>query len=453
MKHEFRKVLKNVNEKLISTKEILFQTKEQEVRNWLFSVIKKPLFSLPISIRIISRSLFLFILGWGLGADTFFSLYIERIVDNVFWVALIWAILPLTRLLFALPIGELNDNTDRKSVLLLSKILYIICGILFFLAGILQNHWILLAAVVFNGMASATLFITYEAYIRVSIDNHHSENSRWLYFSSLNAAYVIWAIISSVLVLWIDLPFLYLFIVLFSILSLFTDKKIPFTTKNDIKEVFSKESFLRQFIKKVFSLTPFKKTILILTSESRSFFYCLGFEWLWNILSYIGFLFIPLIAEQNHLSLSQVALLFALMRLPYLTNFFTAERSKRFNKKLFIALVLLFLSFLYAFLGFDHTFWGIMIISFGIALGLSIIRPIISALISEHTTQDNAGSLTGIQQFTAGIWSISWSIGFGIISSIFWMQTWFFLIGLSLFVLALWWIAKKMKWKIKRSNT
>jgi hypothetical protein len=44
-----------------------------------------------------------------------------------------------------------------------------------------------------------------------------------------------------------------------------------------------------------------------------------------------------------------------------------------------------------------------MIISFGIALGLSIIRPIISALISEHATQDNAGSLTGVQQFIAGI--------------------------------------------------
>lgn len=450
MKQKIQKTIKNVQSKILATKDALFQTTEQEVHNWIFSVIKKDFFSIPLSIRVTSFSLFLFMLWWGLGADAYFSLYIERIVDNVFWIALIGAILPLSRLLFALPIGELNDNTDRKSVLLLSKIMYILCWILFFLAGTFTSPWLLLIAVIFNGMASATLFITYESYIRTTIDNHHSEWSWGLYFSSLNAAYVLGSIISALLILWIDLHFLYLFIVLFSILSLFTDNKIPFTQKKQITTFFAKHWFLREFIKKVFSLKPFTKTYAIIKTESRSFFYSLWFEGLWNILWYIGFLFIPLIAEQNHLSLSQIALLFALMRIPYLTNFFTAERSQHFNKKLFIAIILLFLSFLYAFLWFDLSFGGIMIISFGIALGLSIIRPIISALISEHVRQNNTGSITGVQQFTAGIWSITWSIGFGIVSSIFWLQTGFFLIGLSVFVLAIWGIGKKMKWKFRK---
>jgi len=94
-----------------------------------------------------------------------------------------------------------------------------------------------------------------------------------------------------------------------------------------------------------------------------------------------------------------VAFLFALMRLPYLTNFFTATWSERFDKKLFVAVVLLFLSFLYAFLAFEHSFLGIMIVSFGISLGLSIIRPAISALITEHSTKNNSGSITGVQTF------------------------------------------------------
>lgn len=453
MKQKIKKVLINVNDKILETKDTLFQTNEQEIHNWLITIVKKSFLSLPLSIKTISFSLFLFVLGWWLGADTFFSIYIKSIVDNVFWLSLIGAILPLTRLLFALPIGELNDNTDKKSVILLSKTMYIICGILFFLAGVLDNHWILLAAVIFNGIASATLFVTYESYIRATTDNHHSEGSRWLYFSSLNAAYVIWAIISSFLVVWIELPFLYLFIVLFTILSLFSDKKIPLTNKKHIKEVFAKESFLVQFVKKVFSFKPFIKTFVVLKAESRSFLYSLGFEGLWNILGYLGFLFIPLVASENNLWLPQIALLFALMRLPYLTNFFTATWSQRFDKKLFVAVVLLFLSFLYAFLAFEHSFLGIMIVSFGIALWLSIIRPAISALISEHTHKNNSGSITGVQAFIAGIWSIVGSIGFGILSTIFGMQMAFLLVGISVFVLAVWGIGKKMKHRMNILKT
>jgi hypothetical protein len=67
-------------------------------------------------------------------------------------------------------------------------------------------------------------------------------------------------------------------------------------------------------------------------------------------LEYIGFLFIPLIAIRNSFSLSQIALIFALMKLPYVTNFFVVSFSEKFNKKLFVAVVLIFLSFLYGML-------------------------------------------------------------------------------------------------------
>ncbi|MDD3262293.1 MAG: MFS transporter [Candidatus Absconditabacteria bacterium] len=453
IKEKTEDVAKDINKKLVIVKDKLFQSKDQEINNGLISIVKKKLGSIPFSIRAISFSLFLFIFGWGLGAEVYFSIYIKEVINNVFWISLIGAILPLSRLLFALPIGELNDNTDRKAVIFLSKIMYIICGILFFLAGILRNHQILLIAVVFNGIASATLYITYESYIRTTTDKHHSENSRGLYFSSMNAALVVGAVIGAFLVKWISLPYLYLFIVLFTILSLFSDKKIPIIKKKQIKEILGKDSFLLDFIKRVFSLKPFIRTFIVLKSESRSFMYSLGFEGLFNILSYVGFLFIPLVAVENNLGLPQVAFLFALMRLPYLTNFFTATWSERFDKKLFVAVVLLFLSFLYAFLAFEHSFLGIMIVSFGISLGLSIIRPAISALITEHSTKNNSGSITGVQTFVGGVGSIAGSIGFGIISTIFGMQMAFLVVGLGVFVLAIWGITKKMKYRMKILRT
>lgn len=152
---------------------------------------------------------------------------------------------------------------------------------------------------------------------------------------------------------------------------------------------------------------------------------------------------------ENNLSLSQIALLFALMKLPHLSNVFTANWSKSFDKKLFIATALVFLSFLYAFLAFEHSFGGIMLASFGIAFGLSIIRPAISSLISSYTTKENSGSVTGLQTFTSGIGKIAGSIGFGIISAIFGIQIAFFVVGLGTFVLAIRGISKKTKNKVK----
>ena len=57
--------------------------------NSIIKTIKKDFFSIPVSIRFVGLSLFIFILGRGLGADVFFSLYIKDIVDNVFLVSII----------------------------------------------------------------------------------------------------------------------------------------------------------------------------------------------------------------------------------------------------------------------------------------------------------------------------------------------------------------------------
>lgn len=64
-------------------------THKHQEHNGIIKVIQKDFFSIPISVRIVSFSLFLFILGRGLGADVFFSIYIDDIVDNILLVSLI----------------------------------------------------------------------------------------------------------------------------------------------------------------------------------------------------------------------------------------------------------------------------------------------------------------------------------------------------------------------------
>jgi hypothetical protein len=88
-----------------------------------------------------------------------------------------------------------------------------------------------------------------------------------------------------------------------------------------------------------------------------------GDEFVFNVLNYIGFIFIPIVAVKNNLNLSQIAIIFAIMRLPYVINFFTTELTGRYNKKKFILIIMLFLSFLFALLGFKDDFGGIIIVS------------------------------------------------------------------------------------------
>jgi len=42
----------------------------------------KQLAEIPFSIKWVSISLFLFTMGWGLGADTFFSIYVKSIIGS-----------------------------------------------------------------------------------------------------------------------------------------------------------------------------------------------------------------------------------------------------------------------------------------------------------------------------------------------------------------------------------
>ena len=175
----------------LSLEDMTQEVQEFDHRTGLFSVLQKNFFSIPVAIRTVSVSTFLFILGRGLGGDTFFSPYLQSIVPNVFWISLIAAALPLIKMFFAVTVGALDDHTDVKSVIFLSKGLYFLTGIFFFLAGTQHSIILLLIAVAINAIASAALLTSYEELIRKYANRGDKSTSFGLYFSFMNLAYVI----------------------------------------------------------------------------------------------------------------------------------------------------------------------------------------------------------------------------------------------------------------------
>ena len=67
---------------------------------------------------------------------------------------------------FSIPVGEVNNHANLKSVLFLSKFVYVIMGIVYVLAGIYSSVSLLILAVLLNGFATASLFTTYQTFIR-----------------------------------------------------------------------------------------------------------------------------------------------------------------------------------------------------------------------------------------------------------------------------------------------
>jgi len=432
--------------------------KEELINNkksphWLFYVIKKDFFNIPVSIRIMSFSIFIFMLGRWLGADTFFSVYVKFIVHNVMLVSIIWALLAVSKMIFSIPIWDLDNRADVKYILFTWKMLYIACGFLYFFAGIFHSSILLIIAVIINWFATATSFTTYQAYIREHSNKHNRCSVFGLMFSSMNLAYVIWSVLAAILIVYVKLPYLFLFIVLSSIWAILTDRFFHLELKHKkIKHIFKKESFLHQFLWEIFS---FKSYIVVwkdILWYGRKMYQALWIQFFLNVLNYIWFMFIPIVALKAKLSLSEIAIIFAVMRLPYIINFFTAEMADKYSKKTFIWIIFVFLSVLFALIAYSDNFWNILILSFGISLGIAMASPVVEWLLSDYAHPGDDWSITGMSQFAWRFGDILGSLWFGILISIIWMKSWFIWAGGLTFLLWLALITRKLfRFKIGKS--
>jgi MFS family permease len=408
----------------------------------------------PIQVRFISFSLFLFMIGWGLGTDTYFSLYVQGIIGNPRGVTAIGTVLALAKLALVIPIGNLNDHMNVKYLLLIGKILYVICAVLFFFAGLMMSWELLILATLLNGFASATTFTTYRSYYGKTAKKHNQSQIFGAYFSSFNGAQIFGALISAWLVAYLELPFMYFFVAIFALISLLQDQKIRSVlssrhnrtrhqmqermvkeylleteeTENSDQHFLGEEGFLKKFINECFSLAPRKRIGTLLKSYNVKMYVALGSMFLVNLLNYVGFLFIPIVAIANHLTLPQIAIVFAVMKLPYLINIFTGKLGDKYNKKLLISIILLFMSVFYILLGMQDDFVVILILTFTVALGIALLYPLTSALVSSYTNQKDKGVMTGAQDFVGKMGEITGSLGFGALSAIVGIKTGFIVI-------------------------
>ena len=428
--------------------------------------------TIPVKIRSISLSLVLFMMGRWLWTDTFFSIYVQETVGSARWVTVIWAILAFVKLLFTVPIWRMNDHMNTKYILLVWKVLYAICGLLFFLAWILHSRILLLLASILNWIANSTTFTTYRSYYAKKTTKADNAQISGVYFSALYITEVIWSLIAAVLVNYLELPYMYFFVVIFALVSLLQDEKIKSvlsTTYNKTRKKFykrvKKESensdklsdnpdceqkffwkdwFIRSFINGCLSIESWKEIRKMLQKYNWKMYVALWSFMLTNFLNYTSYLFVPIVAAENNLSLSEIAIVFAAMKLPYIVNVFTWKFWDKYSKKLLISIILVLMSFLYIALWFNEWFYTILILTFFISLGIALLFPLTTALVISYTDPKDNGAMIWVQDFVWRAWDIIWSLWFWTLTVIIGLQKWFIIIWLCTFWLWMYLMIKKI---------
>ena len=427
---------------------------------------------LPTKIRSISLSLALFMMGRWLWTDTYFSIYVKEIVGSAWGVSIIWTILAAVKLFFAIPIWRMNDHANMKYILLTWKVLYAICGLLFFLAWICHSWILLVFAAILNGAANSTTFTTYRSYYSKKSTKSDNAQLSWIYFSVTYFTEVVWSLIAAVLVNYLELPYMYMFVVIFALVSLIQDEKIKTailkrydktwkifnkrvekeseisekvneTTDNNQK-FFGKDWFIRLFVSECFSLKSWKEIGEILKKYDWKMYVALWSYMLTNFLNYTSYLFIPIVAAENNLSLSQIAIVFAAMKLPYVINVFAWKFGDKYSKKLLISIILVLMSSLYVLLWFNEWFYTILILTFFISLWVALLSPLTAALVISYTQPKDNWSMIWVQDFVWRAWDIMWSLWFWALTAIIWLQKWFTIVWLCTFWLWMYLMIKKI---------
>lgn len=382
---------------------------------------------IPPLIQHLAISLFLFVLWRWLGADIFFSIYISNVIAATSLVWVLGAILSACKLLLSLPASRIYDKTSPKTLLIASKMIYIIGGFCYFAAGFFSSPWLLVLGIALNGIASPIYFTTVYNLIRHETNREQSTHAFGLINTAIHAGYFLWALCIAFFIDHIQLYYVFLLMIIFTIISMVVNVHLVTKHEKPIRTIINQTFFHDHIYQRVWR---------DLKSYNITLYLTLLLQLLYGILDYISFLFIPLLGLNNHLSLSQIAIIFAIMRIPYILSFIFSELFDRGNK--FVVVCGSYIAISICLIGLSQVehFGIIMTLSLLVATGLSLVRPIILGFISQLVQANHRSEITGVQEAVSRIGEIIWASGFALIAHFGSLQYWFFWVGLLVWLIA-----------------
>lgn len=382
---------------------------------------------IPQEIRHMSIMIFLFMLWWGLGPDIYLGIYIEKIIPYAWIVGIIWALLSGVKLALCIPIWYLDDKIDENILLKISKLLYAISALCNFWAGFLHIPTLLILGIVINGLASPIFFTTSYAIIRKKTTAEEATKSFALFNSCLRWGDVVGALIIATVADKLPMHYMFLFITAFALITINWRKR--YTNPGDDLEKIT-DTLLHEtdiYTKIEHDMGQYNKTMYM----------TLILQVMYGLINNITLLFVPIMAKINHMSLSQIAILFAVSYIPQMASYWLSSIRKNYNKFIVSCTALILVGICLWMFAITDTFsilFGIMLI---IGVLLATINPLISGFISSITQARHRAEITGVQEFCTRTGEIIWSLIMAVTIAIEGMQHGFMIVAIAISVISM----------------
>jgi len=371
--------------------------------------------------------IFLRMFGWGF-VDPFFSIFVQEFNSSYTVVGLLEAILGAVALFAIIPIMRIADRVKDTRIIEDGQILYFFAIVCYLLAGFFRSIPLLVFGLVLNGIAQPLVVIGSESYIRKH-DGVSGSSKAFGYYTALSYfGWILGMIMAAFLVKYYNFTNMFLFVLPSIIFSFFI---LPKIRENGIASIIMG---VRKYFHRVRDLKDIFSDIKSLDHKMIFIMILALFDGIIVMFSYV---FIPLFAFSINLPLNKVALLMAVMYMPFIFSFFFSEFTYKMKKTHVIAAGLFISTISFVLLSFlVHHYW-IVVLAAMISLSIAIIRPAYNGMITSMTPRSMMGEVTGLNNFVIRIGYIIGPIFTGLVADHFGIKTAFLAIAALSFILGM----------------
>ena len=381
-----------------------------------FNKIHRDLTKLPSSLKKISLAFFIYNLSWG-AITPFFPLFLKTHVTNYTEIGFLIGLFSLTAMIIKIPIGDLVDKISKEKVIMISLLNYLIIGPLYTLSTTIP---ILIFTRAYHGIASVGLWVPARAFVREHSPKHLEAESMGLFTATNALALSIGPLIGAgllTLILFISPteknPIIYLFFIppIIAIITLFIIKTIPDKQKNT-------EPLTTAINEVVIKDKVFEKEIIDYISEGKKGAYITILHFLFHFTVGILLMNLALTASNYNASLLQIGIIYAVFYIPFTLQFIFGDLADHIGKKKILYTGAIITTFFFTLLFFNNNIIYLFIFSLFVALGISMMGPVIESYITRFG-KGNDGEITGIYSSFDSLGKMSGPIVAGILSDTF----------------------------------
>jgi MFS family permease len=312
----------------------------------------------------------------------------ENLVGNLALVGLLLSIPAVAGMLFDMPLGDLCDRMDKKTLLYVAFALMFLAGVT--LRGIDSTAEFVLFLVLV-GVATSVVYITTATYVIEATPKKYSSSFLGTYTSFVHFGYGVGALLGGVLVADTILANTGRIGLLFSGACV-TASLATFTLKKRRKGGVTKSLRVIVCDDKVFlrEVSEFKKLGLAGAA-------IVGFTVLFTLYDGIVWALEPLLYQQIGVGSASGGLILAAFVVPLIV--FEAPAgylADKVGKKAVLAAGLLTGGVFSAFFSMSQTALGLIAYAFAATTGLALAWPALEGILAEHTRKTEAGEFVGV---------------------------------------------------------